>query len=81
METKPGIYRHYKGKFYEVFGVEAHTETGEQLVSYRTLYEDKEQNIPFGKRSARPLGMFFDDALVDGIPIRRFVFICPAPWA
>ncbi len=35
---KPGIYRHYKGKDYEVIGVAIHTETEEEHVVYRALY-------------------------------------------
>lgn len=80
MVIKPGIYRHYKGNFYEVFGVERHTETGEQLVSYRTLYAENEKGIQFGKRYARPLGMFKDEVLVDETPTQRFTYVCPTPW-
>ncbi len=35
---QPGIYRHYKGKDYEVIGVAVHTETEEEHVVYRALY-------------------------------------------
>ncbi len=35
---RPGRYRHYKGKDYEVIGLATHSETEEQLVVYRTLY-------------------------------------------
>ena len=35
MEIKPGRYRHFKGKEYEVIGVASHSET---LVVYRALY-------------------------------------------
>ncbi len=35
---KPGIYRHYKGKDYEVLGVAIHSETEEAHVVYRALY-------------------------------------------
>lgn len=32
---KPGRYRHFKGKEYEVLGVARHSETEEELVVYR----------------------------------------------
>lgn len=39
-EIRPGKYRHYKGKDYEVIGVARHSETEEQMVVYRCLYGD-----------------------------------------
>jgi hypothetical protein len=36
-----GLYRHYKGKYYEVIGVAKHSETGESLVVYRPLYGEQ----------------------------------------
>ena len=33
-----GIYRHYKGKDYEVIAVARHSETEEELVVYRLMY-------------------------------------------
>lgn len=58
-------YRHYKGGLYEVIdsGV-THTESGEILVVYRSL-ED-------GKVWARPLSIFFGEAIVDGKRVPRF---------
>ena len=35
---RPGKYRHYKGKEYEVYGTARHTETEECFVVYRCLY-------------------------------------------
>ena len=41
MEIKPGRYRHFKGKEYEVIGVASHSETLEPMVVYRALYGEK----------------------------------------
>ncbi|MBD3799494.1 DUF1653 domain-containing protein [Sulfuricurvum sp.] len=38
---KSGLYRHYKGKYYEVIGVAKHSETFEHLVVYRPLYGER----------------------------------------
>lgn len=38
---KPGLYRHYKGKHYEVIGVAKHSENSEALVVYRPLYGER----------------------------------------
>lgn len=38
MDIKPGRYRHFKGKEYEVLGIAAHSETLEPMVVYRALY-------------------------------------------
>jgi hypothetical protein len=72
-KIKLGKYKHYKGKFYEVIGIARHSETLEELVVYRALYESKE----FGNNSlwARPKEMFFEKVIVDGKEIPRFEFI------
>ena len=41
-ELQLGIYEHYKGKQYEVIGVAKHTETLDELVVYRELYDSEE---------------------------------------
>ena len=41
MELRPGRYRHFKGKDYELLGTAVHSETGEPMVVYRALYGDR----------------------------------------
>lgn len=62
---KLGKYRHYKGKEYEVIGVAKHSETLEELVVYRALYNE-------GQIWVRPLKMFLEEIEVDGKKIPRF---------
>ena len=50
-EIRPGRYRHFKGKEYEVLGVARHSETEEEMVVYRALYGE-------GGLWVRPLSMF-----------------------
>lgn len=59
-----GLYRHYKGKYYEVIGVAKHSETGEDLVVYRSLYGERGLWV-------RPLAMF-DETLSSGV--KRFIY-------
>ena len=71
-KVKPGIYRHYKGNLYNVVGVGRHSETLEEFVVYRALYDGE-----FGKNSIwiRPLGMFLENVEVDGKKMPRFEFL------
>lgn len=62
---EPGLYRHYKGKDYEVLGLATHSETGETLVVYRALYGE------FGLW-VRPAAMFSETVEVDGATVPRF---------
>ncbi len=62
---KPGRYRHYKGKDYEVLGVARHSETEEEYVVYRQLYGE-------GGLWIRPIGMFLETVLVGGTIVPRF---------
>ncbi len=72
-DIRLGIYKHYKGKLYEVQGIARHSETLEKMVIYRALYESKD----FGKEAVwvRPLSMFCEKLLVDGTLTERFTFI------
>lgn len=65
---KPGRYRHFKGKEYEVLGVARHSETEEELVVYRALYGD------FGLWG-RPVSMWNETVERDGKTFRRFTYI------
>lgn len=67
-----GIYRHYKGKLYEVLGVARHSETLEELVLYKALYETE-----FGKDSlwVRPKAMFLETVVVNSENVPRFAFV------
>lgn len=60
-----GRYRHYKGKEYEVIGIARHSETEEEYVVYRTLYGNFDLWI-------RPLTMFQEEVVVDGVKLPRF---------
>ena len=69
-EVKLGRYQHYKGKIYEVLGVAKHSETEEELVIYKALYNSKQ----FGSNAlwARSKKMFLEDVIVEGERIPRF---------
>ena len=67
---KNGIYQHYKGNKYEVIGIAKHSETLEDLVVYRALYDN---NV--SKLWARPLKMFVEIIEIDGRRIERFKYI------
>ncbi len=65
---KLGRYRHYKGKEYQVLGVAEHSETGEDLVVYRKLYDDYSMWV-------RPIGMFLEEVEFEGKKMHRFEFL------
>jgi hypothetical protein len=64
----PGIYQHFKGSRYEVVGVGRHSETEEELVFYRKLYDDYSFWV-------RPLAMFVEQVDRDGYSGPRFARI------
>lgn len=72
-EIKLGKYEHYKGKQYEVIGLARHSETLEELVIYKALYDSKE----FGKNAlwARPKNMFLETVNIDEKEIQRFKYV------
>lgn len=67
---KPGKYKHYKGKLYEVIGTARHSETLEELVVYKALYQKEGENL-----WVRPLQMFLEEVEIEGIKKPRFEFL------
>lgn len=65
---RPGIYQHYKGQYYKVFGTCKHSESGEIFVYYQALYENYEYWV-------RPLDMFLENVEWNGENIQRFKFV------
>lgn len=72
-EIKTGKYLHYKNKSYEVLGTARHSETLEELIIYRALYNSEE----FGPNAlwVRPKHMFLKKVEVDGKMVPRFKFM------
>jgi len=72
-DLKIGKYQHFKGKFYEVIDIGRDSDTLEELVVYRALYDSPE----FGNNSlwVRPKEKFCEDIIVDGKKIPRFKFV------
>ena len=64
-EPSPGRYRHFKGAEYSVLGVARHSESLESLVVYRQEYGDRALWV-------RPMPMFLEKVLVDGVETPRF---------
>jgi hypothetical protein len=72
-EIKIGQYKHYKGNLYEVVGVARHSETLEEMVVYRALYDSGE----FGTKAlwVRPKVMFSENVVIDGEEVPRFRYM------
>lgn len=68
MTLQTGLYRHYKGREYRVFGLARHSETEEPLVVYQALYGDYGLWV-------RPLAMFLETVEVDGETLPRFALL------
>lgn len=66
---KKWIYKHYKGQLYEVIGEAVHTETEEELVLYKALYETDYDYF------VRPKSMFLEELIIDWQNKKRFEYI------
>ena len=56
-----GIYRHFKGDYYIVEDIATHSETDEEMVVYRQLYNG-------GQLYVRPIEMFLSEVDHDKYP-------------
>ena len=70
---KTWIYKHYKNKDYEVIGVAKHSETLEDLVVYKALYDSEE----FWDCSlwVRPKTMFCENVIIAWNELPRFRYV------
>lgn len=62
-----GLYRHYKGKDYVVYGSVTHSETEEVLVLYAPVVQAEPARL-----WVRPLAMFSESVDIDGATLPRF---------
>ncbi len=65
-----GLYKHYKGNLYEVIGIAHHSETLEELVVYKALYDTAD--FGYGAIWVRPKEMFTGNVELDGEHVKRF---------
>lgn len=68
IETRPGLYRHYKNLTYEVLGTVRHSETLEPMTLYRALYGERGLWV-------RPAAMFGEEVVIEGVRQPRFSWI------
>src|SRR4051812_43884745 len=70
-EVRPGIYRHFKGRFYEVEGTALQVDSDHEFVVYKQLYDDFRLFL-------RDKDEFLETVEVDGVQVPRFQFVRPA---
>jgi hypothetical protein len=68
IETRPGLYRHYKNLNYEVLGTVRHSETLEPMTLYRALYGERGLWV-------RPAAMFNEEVVIEGVRQPRFAWV------
>lgn len=67
VSVRPGRYRHFKGKEYEVIGIAKHSENLEEMVVYRALYGS-------GELWVRPAAMWNETVEYNGKSVKRFTY-------
>ncbi len=68
-----GKYKHYKGNLYEVIAVAHNSETLEEMVVYKALYDTPD--FGYGAIWIRPLVMFEEVIVIDGRSLKRFEMV------
>ena len=68
MSIVRGIYRHYKGNYYELIDIAHHSETLEDMVVYRALYGEHALWV-------RPRSMWDEQVVVNGTSVARFELV------
>ena len=68
---KKGLYRHFKGNYYELVGFAYHSEDMSVMVIYKALYGERETWV-------RPADMWDEYVERDGGRFKRFEFISDA---
>ena len=67
-KIKIGKYKHFKGKEYQVLGLARHSETLEEMVVYKKLYDDYSMYV-------RPFAMFTEEVEIDNKKVPRFEYL------
>lgn len=66
---KKGIYRHFKGNYYQLCDIAKNSETLEDMVVYRALYGNRELWV-------RSASMWDENVERDGKIYKRFEYVC-----
>ena len=72
-KVKLGKYKHYKNKLYEVIDIALDSDTLEEYIVYRALYDDPK----FGKNRlwVRKKEEFLKPEIIDGKEVVRYEFV------